>query len=123
MQFIGYVWYEVFWIEIWFDIEKTGQVIDVCDSTIWKKKHIYLNYTQIDGSTDRRCFAIVTNERALLSRSDQPVRKLWQTPYCLFQAGKQTLKDRHICAMVWCIVNIGNRYELNNNNGKTDWNI
>ena len=30
----------------------------------------------IDGSTDRRCFAIVTNERALLSRLDQPVRKV-----------------------------------------------
>ena len=55
----------------------------------------------IDGSTDRRCFAIVTNERALLSRSDQPVRKLRQTLYCVFQAGKQTFKDRHICAMVY----------------------
>ena len=30
----------------------------------------------IDGSTDRCCIAIVTNERALLSVSDQPVRKL-----------------------------------------------
>ena len=30
----------------------------------------------IDGSTDRCCIAIVTNERALLSGSDQPVRKL-----------------------------------------------
>ncbi len=30
----------------------------------------------IDGSTDRCFFAIVTNERALLSGSDQPVRKL-----------------------------------------------
>ena len=54
----------------------------------------------IDGSTDRRCFAIVTNERALISSSDQPVRKVRQTPYCVFQAGKQTFKDRHICAMV-----------------------
>ena len=27
----------------------------------------------IDGSTDRRCFAIVTNERAILSGSDQLV--------------------------------------------------
>ena len=76
--------------------------------------------TRIDGSTDRRCFAIVTNERALISRSDQPVRKVRQTPYCVFQAGKQTFKDRHICAMVWCIVNIGDGYELNNNKGKTD---
>ena len=74
----------------------------------------------IDGSTDRRCFAIVTNERAILSGSDQPVRKVRQTPYCVFQAGKQTFKDRHICSMVWCIVNIGNGYELNNNKGKTD---
>ena len=30
----------------------------------------------IDGSTDRCCIAIVTNERAILSGSDQPVRKL-----------------------------------------------
>ena len=65
----------------------------------------------IDGSTDRRCFAIVTNERAILSGSDQPVRKVRQTPYYVFQAGKQ---------MVWCIVNTGNGYELNNNKGKTD---
>ena len=62
----------------------------------------------IDGSTDRRCFAIVTNERALLPKLGQPVRKVIQTPYCVFQAGKQTFKDRHICSMVWCIVNIGN---------------
>ena len=30
----------------------------------------------IDGSTDRCCIAIVTNERALLSGSDQPVQNL-----------------------------------------------
>ena len=76
--------------------------------------------TRIDGSTDRRCFAIVTNERAILSGSDQPVRKVRQTPYCVFQAGKQTFKDRHICSMVWYLVNIGKGYELNNNKGKTD---
>ena len=74
----------------------------------------------IDGSTDRRCFTIVTNERALLPKLGQPVQKVIQTPYCVFQAGKQTFKDRHICSMVWCIVNIGNGYELNNNKGKTD---
>ena len=74
----------------------------------------------IDGSTARRCFASVTNERALLSKLGQPVRKVRQTPYCVFQAGKQTFKDRHICAIIWCIVNIGNGYELNNNKGKTD---
>ena len=50
----------------------------------------------IDGFTDRPCFAIVTNERALICRSDQPVRKVRQTPYCVFQAGKQTFKDRRI---------------------------
>ena len=54
----------------------------------------------IDGSTDRRCFAIVTNERAILSGSDQPVRKVRQTPDCVFQAGKQT---QHLCnGMVHC---------------------
>ena len=77
----------------------------------------------IDGSTDRRCFASVTNELALLSKFGQPVRKVRQTPYCVFQAGKQTFKDRHIFAIIWCIVNSGNGYELNNNKGKTDWNI
>ncbi len=30
----------------------------------------------IDGSTERCCIAIVTNERALLSGSDQPVQNL-----------------------------------------------
>ena len=30
----------------------------------------------IDGSTDRCCIAILTNERALLSGSDQPVQNL-----------------------------------------------
>ena len=76
---------------------------------------------RIDGSTDRICLAIVTYERALLSKLGQPVRKVIQTPYC-FQAGKQTFKDRPICAIIWCIkiVNIGNGYELNNNKGKTD---
>ena len=68
-------------------------------------------------------FAIVTNERALLSKLGQPVQKVIQTPYCVFQAGKQTFKDSPICAIVWCIVNIGNGYELNNNKGKTDLNI
>ena len=35
-----------------------------------------VDVTAIDGSTDRCCIDIVTNERALLSGSDQPVRKL-----------------------------------------------
>ena len=33
-------------------------------------------FNVIDGSTDRCCIAIVTNERALLSGSDQPIQKL-----------------------------------------------
>ena len=39
-------------------------------------KHIKKITATIDGSTDRCGIAIVTNERALLSGSDQPVRKL-----------------------------------------------
>ena len=35
-----------------------------------------LNSRRIDGSTDRCCIAIVTNERALLSGSDQPIQNL-----------------------------------------------
>ena len=46
----------------------------------------------IDGSTDRRCFAIVTNERALLSKLGQPVRKVIQTPYCVFRRVNKRLK-------------------------------
>ena len=34
------------------------------------------NRTVIDGSMGRCCIAIVTNERALLSGSDQPVQNL-----------------------------------------------
>ena len=48
---------------------------------------------KIDGSTDRCCIAIVTNERALLSVSDQPD----DIAYYVCKAGKQTFKDRHIC--------------------------
>ena len=55
--------------------------------------HVYTNKHRsfissirlIDGSTDRRCFAIVTNVRALLSKLGQPVRKVIQTPYCVFR--------------------------------------
>ena len=46
----------------------------------------------IDGSMDRRCFAIVTNERALLSKLGQPVRKVIQTPYCVFRRVNKRLK-------------------------------
>ena len=53
---------------------------------------------KIEGSTDRCCIAIVTNERVLLSGSDQKTR----TPsHFVCQAGKQTFKDRHICTMVY----------------------
>ena len=48
--------------------------------------------TTIDGSTDRRCFAIVTNERALLSKLGQPVQKVIQTPYCVFRRVNKRLK-------------------------------
>ena len=34
------------------------------------------SFAAIDGSTDRCCIAIVTNERTLLSGSDQPVQNL-----------------------------------------------
>ena len=52
---------------------------------------LLLRIQTIYGSTDRRCFAIVTNERAILSGSDQPVRKVRQTPYCVFQAVNKRL--------------------------------
>ena len=43
----------------------------------------------------------MTNERALLSKLGQPVRKVIQTPYCVFRRvnRKQTFKDRPICAI------------------------
>ena len=74
----------------------------------------------IDGSTDWCCIAIVTNDRALLSGSDQPVQNLGRHRIYACKAGKQTFKDRHICSMIWCIVNVGNGYELSNDKGKTD---
>ena len=40
------------------------------------QKNIDASSIIIDGSTDRCGIAIVTNQRALLSRSDQPERKL-----------------------------------------------
>ena len=40
------------------------------------KHQSFHNVNIIDGSTDRCCIAIVTNERALLSGSDQPVQNL-----------------------------------------------
>ena len=53
---------------------------------------LIINNQSIDGSTDRRCFAIVTNERALLSKLGQPVRKVIQTPYCVFRRVNKRLK-------------------------------
>ena len=41
----------------------------------------------IDGSTDRRCFASVTNERALLSKLGQPVRKVRQSAALCISGG------------------------------------
>ena len=45
----------------------------------------------------------MTNERALLSGSDSPIRNLGPdvVAYYVCQAGKQTFKDCHICAMVY----------------------
>ena len=41
----------------------------------------------IDGSTARRCTAIVTNERALLSKLGQPVRKVRQSAVLCISSG------------------------------------
>ena len=81
----------------------------------------FLNTHAIDGSTDRCCFAIVTNERAPLSGSDQPVQNLG-CRRILFMSGGKTNFQRppHSHNGIWCIVNIGNGYELNNNKGNTD---
>ncbi len=68
--------------------------------------------TGIDGSTDQCCIAVVNNESALLSGSDQPVRNLW---------GKTNFqRPPHLHNSIRCIVNIGNGRKLNNNKGKTD---
>ena len=76
------------------------------------------NLSRIDGSTDQRCSAIVTNEHALLSESDQPVRKL-ERLHILYVRGKTHFQiPPHLHNGIWCIVNIGNGYELNNNKGK-----
>ena len=62
-------------------------------------------FVAIDGSTDRCCIAIVTNERALLSGSDLSARTKTRTPsHFVCQAGKQTFKDRHICTMVYGVL-------------------
>ena len=44
---------------------------------------------------------MVTNERALLSGSDQPYKTQDAIAYYVCKAGKQTFKDRHICPMVY----------------------
>ena len=64
-----------------------------------KVKVEILSAMTIDGSTDRCCIAIVTNERALLPGSDQPIQNA--IAYYVCKAGKQTFKDRHICSMVY----------------------
>ena len=75
----------------------------------------------IDGSMDRRCIAIVPNERALLSGSDQPVRNLGRRRILCMSRGKTNFqRPPHLHNGIWCIVNIGNGYELNNNKVETD---
>ncbi len=58
----------------------------------------------IEGSTDRCCIAIVTNERVLLSGSDQPLQNLGRHRIYACKAGKQTFKDRHIWSMVYGVL-------------------
>ena len=84
--------------------------------------NLFVNPTAIDGSTDRRCIAIVTNERALLSVSDQPVRKLGRLRIlCVRRENKLAKTATFSQHLAYCaIVNIGNGYELNNNKGQTD---
>ena len=81
----------------------------------------HVKTVRIDGSTDRCCIAIVTNERALLSWSDQPVRNLGRRRILRLSGGKtNSQRPPHLHNGIWCTVNIGNGYELNNNKGKTD---
>ena len=94
-------------------------IVDASDGPMFVKKVLHLFAISFLSVIILPC-NIVTNELALLSKFGQPVRKVIQTPYCVFQAGKHTFKDRPICAIIWCIVNIGNGYELNNIKGKTD---
>ena len=54
------------------DLVKNGFTI----TGIRKLRNNDVGVVTIDGSTDRCCIAIVTNERALLSGSDQPVQNL-----------------------------------------------
>ena len=71
----------------------------------------------IDGSTDRCCIASVTNERALLSGSDQPVRKLGRRRILYVSPSREKTnfqRPPHLHSGIWCIVNVGNAYELNN---------
>ena len=66
----------------------------------------------------RYCYCVQSGCAIIWVRS---ARTKNRTPsHFVCQAGKQTCKDLHICTMVWCIGNIGNGYELNNNKGKTD---
>ena len=77
----------------------------------------------IDESTDRCGIAIVTNQRALLSGSDQPERKLGRLRILCVRRENKLAKTATLAQ--WYMVHyiIGNGYELNNNKGKTDWNI
>ena len=74
----------------------------------------------IDGSTDRCGIAIVTNQRALSSGSDQPERKLGRLRILCVRRENKLAKTATFAQwyMVHCI--IGNGYKLNNNKDKTD---
>ena len=81
----------------------------------------YVYGNTIDGSTDRRCIAIVTNEGVLLSESDKPVRNLGRRRILCMSSGQTNFQrppDLH--NSIRSIVNIGSGYELDNNKGKTD---
>ena len=75
----------------------------------------------MDPRTGAVRIAIVTNERALLSGSDQPVRNLERRRILCLSGGKtNSQRPPHLHNGIRCIVNIGNGYEINNNKGKTD---
>ena len=53
---------------------------------------MYMRNSVIDGSTDRCCIAVVTNERALFSGSDQPVQNLGRRRILCMSGGKKLSK-------------------------------
>ena len=84
------------------DIQCKGIILKgILNTSSPKNKYVIKSLFKIEGSTDRCCIAIVTNERALLSGSDQPVQNLGR--HCIYacKTGKQTFKDCHIWSMVY----------------------